>query len=227
MSHFTVLVIMPKDFDADESDAEGDVARLMEPYDEDIEVDEYQRPCWCIGRAARDAAEVASLATFGDIDDMRKQLWDGAEEGIDDPTERFEAFQKKWKAAIEPRVAFVENFIKNSPDRDKPVPDCETCNGTGSYASTYNPKSRWDWYEIGGRWDGKLHPDGKNVFPLTELKPGWHVFAIVTPDGEWHQEAQMGWWGMTSNEDKDWPQKMYEIASSFPDHYGVLVDARI
>lgn len=26
----------------------------------------------------------------------------------------------------------------------------------GNYLSTYNPNSKWDWYEVGGRWGGSL-----------------------------------------------------------------------
>lgn len=33
---------------------------------------------------------------------------------------------------------------------------CDECHGTGTYMSTYNPKSKWDWYEVGGRWSGWL-----------------------------------------------------------------------
>jgi hypothetical protein len=45
---------------------------------------------------------------------------------------------------------------------------CNDCDGTGTltceqhgidnegpyYMSTYNPKSKWDWYSLGGRWEG-------------------------------------------------------------------------
>lgn len=34
----------------------------------------------------------------------------------------------------------------------------------GSVRSTYNPRSKWDWYVIGGRWDGALKTkDGRKV----------------------------------------------------------------
>ncbi len=55
--------------------------------------------------------------------------------------------------------------------------------------STFNPNAKWDWYAIGGRWDGHLpgnvlsaaallkRPDLKSLLPA----------ALVTSDGSWHQ----------------------------------------
>ena len=43
----------------------------------------------------------------------------------------------------------------------KPNPECLDCFGTGKYTTTCNPKSKWDWYSLGGRWCG-----------LFVLKPG-------------------------------------------------------
>ena len=45
---------------------------------------------------------------------------------------------------------------------------CEQCNGTGKYETTSNPNSHWDWYVIGGRWDGEIQgkrrDDGQGGF---------------------------------------------------------------
>lgn len=43
-------------------------------------------------------------------------------------------------------------------------PDCDECHGTGTRMSTYNPRSKWDWYSLGGRWKG--------TFKLKEGKQG-------------------------------------------------------
>jgi hypothetical protein len=54
---------------------------------------------------------------------------------------------------------------------------------------TTNPDGMWDWYEIGGRWDGHLPGNvagAKGLLrsqKLAEFLP--HDF--LTPDGEWHQ----------------------------------------
>jgi hypothetical protein len=47
----------------------------------------------------------------------------------------------------------------------------------GKYArvSTYNPDSKWDWYEVGGRWCGQLHIKDEAVAEVAPISPshGW------------------------------------------------------
>ena len=33
----------------------------------------------------------------------------------------------------------------------------------GNIYTTYNPQAKWDWYEIGGRWNGYLRVNGQHV----------------------------------------------------------------
>jgi len=46
-----------------------------------------------------------------------------------------------------------------------PDPQCEECNGAGKVSTDYNPKAEWDWWVIGGRFDGvvqkKRRDDGQ------------------------------------------------------------------
>lgn len=68
----------------------------------------------------------------------------------------------------------------------------------------------WDWWRIGGRWDGALYPEqedkhecadfhcgyssyhqqlGRNARPVADLLEGteeW-IHALVLPSGEWHE----------------------------------------
>lgn len=46
---------------------------------------------------------------------------------------------------------------------DEAKEDCSTCDGLGKRATNYNPDSKWDWYQLGGRWEGYclLTKDGK------------------------------------------------------------------
>jgi len=39
----------------------------------------------------------------------------------------------------------------------------------------------------------------------------------------------MGWWGMSSNEDKDWDEKMFKILEGYDnvEYIGVIVDCHI
>lgn len=172
----------------------------------------------------------------------------------------------------------------------------------GDIYTTYNPNSRWDWYTIGGRFDGELMltDEGRlnvvdeikkkyctdidikdlqenfdylryvNSAPLKYVKwfmplsdeekekkrrwweiningdelkdgeekdkyffwsPEWYkrryrdantyikinemttFFAVLTPDGEWHEPLKMGWFGCTDGEPEDelqWNLDFYE-----------------
>jgi hypothetical protein len=91
--------------------------------------------------------------------------------------------------------------------------DCADCHGAGVRTTTYNPNSKWDWWVVGGRWHGivrhGLFREGggqeslsDNAAPVAELKENIpeYIHAIVTPDGAWHEQGRMGWWGMVQDE---------------------------
>jgi len=144
----------------------------------------------------------------------------------------------------------------------------------GEILSTYNPDSKWDWFEVGGRWHGMLIlKDGcigergspsygsklsenydaawvkdidfvammeklmDNLPPYAEaleqsmMKPeyfkemypteddyikqqaSFSTYAVVTPDGEWYEPGEMGWWGMSSasaDEKREWNGYYYD-----------------
>lgn len=78
--------------------------------------------------------------------------------------------------------------------------------------STYNPDSKWDWYEVGGRWAGLLRTrDGRDVNQCTagELdldmlaeRPLPHAYLL---DGKWHEQGRMGWFGVVLDQkDEQW-----------------------
>ncbi len=97
--------------------------------------------------------------------------------------------------------------------------DWEDCLGgvdeKGLYKlSTRNPKRKWDWWRIGGRWDGMVsnqpkesEDGGFNFSHVHEQLPGNVVLlkaidhdidchSFITPDGEWHEVQmvyQIGW----------------------------------
>lgn len=111
--------------------------------------------------------------------------------------------------------------------------------------STYNPNSKWDWYQLGGRWSGEhftLKPDAKSGvigesswahptdkgydaalkgdidFEATD-KEQFAPFALVM-DGQWHAKGEMGWWGIRTKtycSDEEWRDKVWELVQSLPD----------
>ena len=65
--------------------------------------------------------------------------------------------------------------------------------------------------------------------------PGWHLldvwlpFAVVTPDGVWHQQAAMGWFGSTSNDKETdvWRAEVLGLYAAHPDAVAAAVDCHI
>ena len=157
----------------------------------------------------------------------------------------------------------------------------------GNIYSTYNPDSKWDWWEEGGRWNGMLKAHGERVNSarlgdidftpdpeayasalrfwdvVVEHQPAlpgedyfsiyneqyyreyygdretyarhmtqFSTYAVITPDGVWHEKGRMGWWGCSSEtgeEAKDWEEHFKErfLDGADPDLILTLVDCHI
>jgi len=104
-------------------------------------------------------------------------------------------------------------------------------------------RSRWDWRVIGGRWDGQvtgcdpapwslLTPPEfileRNITLVDERHPDFVPWAIVTPDGAWHERAHMEWCIQPrAVENPAWPGRAEEIFARYPDHLLVAVDCHV
>lgn len=163
-----------------------------------------------------------------------------------------------------------------------------------------NPKSKWDWYSIGGRWtgffkikDNPKYPDdiyigspGLMTGPaedgyadsirlcdidfekqeknsINKLKENWNeyqrklndgqqhaafiygvdpndtvdsyiekrkgfsTYALIK-DGIWYEKGQMGWWGISNNENENWQEEFTKMIKSLPeDTLLTVVDCHI
>jgi len=234
MSHFvTYVCISPQNEETVTSDKIKDrVSELLAPFDENVMMEEYENDCYCIGNEARrDANRAADEKTGTSISKMRKQYWNLPKE---------EQTDKKWSEILEPWDKVRDECLDIHPLKDKPSPDCRECKGTGRYMTTYNPKSKWDWWVIGGRFDGtirNLEPlrDGerfnfgdkfrtveRNIIKteefLKQLKIKGTPFALVTSSGEWFECGQMGMLGASLNkkDESDWFQEVVKLLKSEP-----------
>lgn len=104
------------------------------------------------------------------------------------------------------------------------------------YETTYNPNSKWDYWAVGGRWEGAFgdgecqdYPYGN--FALVEELISREIipFAVVTPDGEWHERGRMGWWGIVTDEKPDaaWKEMVLDIYRKYPNYLAVACDLHI
>lgn len=98
-----------------------------------------------------------------------------------------------------------------------------------------NPNAQWDYYRLGGRWNGffKLKEEYRNEGVVGEKRWDNEEADIMTTDqarkeciefsdddktfaviknGEWFEKGKMGWWGChsaTDKESKDWDKSFY------------------
>ena len=250
MSHFSLGVLV--DAKHDQEAIKAKVAELLAPYDENTEVPEYDTQCGCVDWRAtvdsRDASEKVHP-----IDELREQLTKELPElsPTDDAYEERKAKREaRWKELLEPRDKVEKEVHEKHPLKDTPDPKCEECKGSGTVKSTYNPKSKWDWYCLGGRWDGMLygeeyakgrqthngfnfsdknHTLSPNIRPANDvIKEGFRSFALVTPDGEWHERGRMGWWASVSDENNSWEDDFDSLLKQHAQgHNFVLCDCHI
>lgn len=256
MSHFYTVVLVP----GNTQNVAAKVDELLAPYNENTQVDEYDRECYCVNSMARDAGWAAAQEKFGPFEDLRKAFWDEVESRIPDGLEGEALWDKKtevseevdWDAHTKHFVDYAAEVEQNHELYMKQSPDCEECGGTGTYRSDYNPQSKWDWWVIGGRWNGTIcnnyrgskdgfnfddefHRLGENAIPASLLlksileDENQTPFAMVTPDGEWCEKGEMGWFG-TSNNDKDpedWREIVILLLEKYPNAIAVGCDLHI
>lgn len=255
MSHFTCLVVLPISATTEAGpELDRELASLLEPYNKNWEVEAYATPCECVGHAARVKAQK-----------MRERLMAlRGEPSLNELLQRFAALpseaqtDQQWESMIRPhrdleRQIWRERF--SDEFRNQPNADCPRCGGAGERTTTYNPNSKWDWWRIGGRWDGVIkgldvaeerRDDERdiNLAPLNEqpennrarlgdLLSGDELlftpFAVLTPDGAWHDPGQMGWWGIVTNAATaaDWEATVRLIYQRYANHTGIVVDCHI
>jgi len=124
------------------------------------------------------------------------------------------------KGVLDPTLEQIAEAISDEEER------YEARDGKLGHMSTYNPKSKWDWYCVGGRWAGyfpmkpgcrgevgdpcvfSIEPPRQGYADIAKLKDidlertmdGTLVpFAFVL-NGEWFERGKMGWWACVTGE---------------------------
>lgn len=112
--------------------------------------------------------------------------------------------------------------------------EMENIGDNGELYSTYNPNSKWDWYQVGGRWSGMLKTKNenyvniakkKNILNLREIIP----FALII-NGKWYEKGKMGWWGFVSDkkEENEWEDEFRKLIDNLPNETLItIVDCHI
>jgi len=189
MSHFTTYVFTRKN-------GERNVDDMLAPYDENIEYKPY------IEYTKQQA-----------IEHVRTEIEDYKHSDI---YQKFIADPEKYKeehGSNTDHINYLENEFpirlkwtdEECYEHIKSFYEEDMVDEEGNLYSMYNPNSKWDWYTIGGRWDGVLickNGEGTNEDYVSEID--WDKtstpFAFIDLRGEWHENGTMGWWACVTNE---------------------------
>jgi hypothetical protein len=144
MSHFSTLVILAEPPD----DPEYAVQVALAPFDECMEVEPYIEECYCKNTVAEHYGFIeAERLAPKTINEYRKAYWAIGGEKPD-----WSDYTSEWQT-------IRQQATQSHPQYQQFNPDCEECAGSGMRSTTANPKAKWDWWQIGGRWTGQLDGD--------------------------------------------------------------------
>ena len=99
------------------------------------------------------------LAVFHREDQNIDELLEPYDENL--PVDRYQVFTRQ-EAIDYARKNYGAEKMSDEDCWKMVAEGCET-DDEGTIYSTYNRNSRWDWWEIGGRWSGMLTLNGRKV----------------------------------------------------------------
>ena len=138
--HYTVAVVTKEH-------SEQEVEELLAPFDENIEVEPY------VCNTKQEIIEQNKKKKAELEEDMKLYA-------ADKPLKHGNWLYWLTDKNVNPRQlrSNYEDILKCKTDEDfyklYRGDDNDNYNENGDELSTYNPKSKWDWYSVGGRWDG-------------------------------------------------------------------------
>ena len=86
------------------------------------------------------------------------------------------------------------------------------------------PKWPTSWKD----YSGDIQPTEKVIQAVRQDEDKF-PFAIVTPDGEWHEQGKMGWFGVATNEEsfEAWNKRAIGLLMDNANTTAVVVDCHI
>lgn len=168
---------------------------------------------------------LCNLDQYWEDEEVEEYVYETKEEAIASEINRRKENIKWRKEKIkqnDPKSSEYQQWIDEHPKHNKrtawkAVKELykERMDKNGNILSTYNPNAQWDWYSIGGRWDGFLPLKKKGskgeVIYCNESTVGevdWDRFfkerhapyCYVTPSGDWISREDLDY--ATSNKEK-------------------------
>lgn len=189
-----------------------------------------QKRCFCIGGEAwRNSFDIFDNSETGQLiqkklDDLRKQ---------EDQQDQIEQLLVK-------RYAAVKQLEKQHSLYAQINPNCVVCKASGIWTTLRDPALYFDWWVIGGLWDGQLATCAISITHDSLLKNNLayikHIpldnnpVAIITPDGELYEspyrsrlfDNYLEEWEL--QEIKQWQNTLRQFQDQYADYIAVIVD---
>ncbi|MFZ5645972.1 MAG: hypothetical protein ACOY46_20650 [Bacillota bacterium] len=206
------------------------VRQTLTPFCELLEVDPYDTECECVGYEAKLFAENEANQKIKPIQDLRKEYRSIPKDE-----------RPVWAEYIKDWLKVYNEALEQHPLYGKASAGCWECNGTGIVKTTHNPNSKWDWWVIGGRWDGIIKNDFQmfkddfyqnsienNIIKASEMTEDHKMpYAILTPDGKWHTKGEIDWFQSNKKDDINWLKEAMSIYKQYSDYWVVACDLHI
>lgn len=168
MSHFAVAVITKQ------RPTYSELEEILEPYSENLSVTPYVRetPEQYIQETRKEFEEYLQSSTYKEYEADPE----GYAKKVNNPghLEYIRNFKSvRYKMTDE---ELLEERKKSYPSEEDEREDYEEyLDKNGNVISTYNPKSKWDWWEVGGRWSGAIplkNGENENLSQLKDINFG-------------------------------------------------------
>ncbi|MED3832387.1 hypothetical protein [Peribacillus frigoritolerans] len=213
-----VMVVVSKDT----QDLFNEIGNLMSQFDFTPPVEPYIDDCYCLENdSIKSIAKEIANEKVANIDELYKKYAELDEKELIP----WGDFLSDWKNEFE--SAYKSHPLYNKADRE-----CLNCKGKGVYISKYNPKGKFDVWDIGYGWKGKVktihfdeneenyieNDDMVHVCDISENDVRNEVINdILTPDGEWHEYRDFDWTDDMKMHSRDWTMKIKRIIEDYND----------
>ncbi|KMY54936.1 hypothetical protein AC623_14160 [Bacillus sp. FJAT-27231] len=197
----------------------NEIGNLMSQYDFTTPVEPYIDNCYCLDNDTikKEAKEIAN-EKVAHIDDLYKKYAELDEKELTS----WGNFISDWKNEY-------ESACKSHPLYNKADPECLDCKGRGVYISKYNPRGKFDIWDIGYGWQGKvrtIHIDendegyigNDDMVYVRDISEKYiennTISDVLTPDGEWHE---WDWTDDIKMHGREWTKKVKKIIEDYND----------
>jgi len=129
-------------------------------------------------------------------------------------------------------------FSDYDPSTDpRNLETCTRCSGSGFDPHALEEKCpKCEGTKTTEKWSNAPQPEA-NILPMETIrkkflsdKGQFHTYALLTPEGEWVEQGQMGWFGQSSGDmtPEEWETEYEKHLDKWADdHIGILVDYHI